>query len=452
MQKIRIGLLVAALFTAYTVIAVAKHLRVRTTGFDLGIFEQAVRGYAGGHAPLAPLKGPGVNLLGDHFHPILALLGPIYHVFPSPYTLLVAQAALFALSAVPVTRLAVLRLGTRGGLAIGAAYGLSWGIQQAAGFDFHEVCFAVPLLAFSLECLVHRRWGAAVAWAAPLVLVKEDLPLTVAAIGGYLILRGRRRFGLATVAGAVAAGLLIVVVVVPAFNTGGGYAYTSGGALLSGIPLKLLTLALLLLPTGFLAVRSPLLLLALPTLAWRFWADNPHYWGTRYHYSAVLMPIVFVALLDAPLALLDRFRRRLPYAALAFAVLLSAVLPLNALADPATWRRDPAATAVRQALRRIPDDARVAASNRLAPQLTARCEVYLFPFYPDATVRPEWVVVSDPPDTGLSPADRSRAALAALPGLGYRPVAAAGGVTLFTNGGPGRTGPVSARSAGGRPG
>jgi predicted membrane protein DUF2079 len=451
-QKIRTGLLVAALFTAYTVIAVAKHLRVRTTGFDLGIFEQGVRGYAGGGPPLAPLKGPGVNLLGDHFHPVLALLGPVYRVFPGPCTLLVAQAALLALSALPVTRLAVLRFGQRGGLAVGAAYGLSWGIQQAAGFDFHEVCFAVPLLAFSLECLALRRWGAAVAWAAPLVLVKEDLPLTVAAIGGYLVLRGQRRLGLATVAGAVAAGLLVVKVVVPMFNQAGAYTYTSDGALLSGIPLKLLTLALLLLPTGFLAARSPILLLALPTLAWRFWADNPHYWGPRYHYSAVLMPIVFVAMLDAPPALIDRYRRRLPAAALAFAVLASAVLPLRALADPATWRRDPAAEAIRLTLRRIPDGARVAASNRLAPQLTARCEVYLFPFYPAAAVRPEWIAVAGPPDTGVAPADRTRAAVAALPGLGYQPVAAAGGVTLFTNGGLARTGPVSARSAGGRPG
>lgn len=412
----RIGSLAVALFAAYAMVAVTKHLRVRTNGFDLGIFEQGVRGYADLRAPLAPLKGPGVHLLGDHFHPILILLAPIYRVFPSPITLLIVQAALLALSAVPVTRLAVARFGTHGGLAIGAAYGLSWGIQQAVGFDFHEICFAVPLLAFSLECLVRRRWGAAVAWAAPLLLVKEDLPLTVAAIGAYLVLRGRWRLGLATIGGAVAAGLLIVLVLIPAFNQADAYGYTSGGAPLTGVPGKLLTVVLLLLPTGFLAVRSPLLLLALPTLTWRFWADNPHYWGTEYHYSAVLMPIVFVAMLDAPPALLDRYHRWLPAACLAVAVSASAVLPLNALADPITWRGDPAAAAIRSALTRIPDGAVVAADQRLAPQLTARCEVYLFPFYPNAVVRPEWVAVRGPLD--------------AVPG--YRKVTTDGGVVLFT--------------------
>jgi uncharacterized membrane protein len=344
------------------------------------------------------------------------VLGPLYRIFPTPYTLLVVQSALLALSALPVTRLARERHGRRGGLAIGAAYGLSWGIQQAAGFDFHEVCFAVPLLAFSLECLARGRWGAAVAWAAPLVLVKEDLPATVAAIGGYLILRGQRRLGAATVGGAVVAGLLIVKVAIPAFNTAHAYSYTSGGALTGGVATKLATVAMLLLPVGFRALRSPLAIIAIPTLAWRFWAANPHYWGILFHYSAVLMPIVFVAMLDA------RPRRWMPRVSLAVAVLLTAVMPLRALADPATWRPDPAAAAIRAALRQIPDGATVAASNRLAPQLTARCEVYLFPFRPDATVRPDWVAVLDP--AGSSPAG-------ALPALGYREVSAGGGVVLF---------------------
>jgi hypothetical protein len=44
---------------------------------------------------------------------------------------------------------------------------------------------------------------------------------------------------------------------------------------------------------------TPLLLAAVPTSAWRFWSTNPFYWGTGFQYSAVLMPITFVAFLDA---------------------------------------------------------------------------------------------------------------------------------------------------------
>src|SRR5690348_8114892 len=140
-------------FAGYATLSVLRHMRLRSTGYDLGIFEQAVRGYANGGPPVADLKGPGFDLLGDHFHPILALLAPAYRVFPGPVTLLVAQAALLAVSVVPVTRLALDRFGRSPSLAIGTGYGLSSGLQSTVGFDFHEVCFAVPLLAFSVTAL-----------------------------------------------------------------------------------------------------------------------------------------------------------------------------------------------------------------------------------------------------------------------------------------------------------
>src|SRR5690349_12250578 len=81
-------------FVLFAALSVTRHRRLQTAGYDLGIFEQAVRGYAGFGAPIAPIKGAGTNLLGDHFHPILILLAPAYRLAPSPITLLVAQAML----------------------------------------------------------------------------------------------------------------------------------------------------------------------------------------------------------------------------------------------------------------------------------------------------------------------------------------------------------------------
>src|SRR5258705_2779678 len=103
--------LAIAFFGLYTTLSVSRHLRLRSSGYDLGIFEQAIRGYAHLRPPVVDLKGPGYFLLGDHFHPILALLGPVYRLFPSPVTLLIAQAALLAVSIIPLTRLAISQLG-----------------------------------------------------------------------------------------------------------------------------------------------------------------------------------------------------------------------------------------------------------------------------------------------------------------------------------------------------
>ncbi|MEU9283706.1 DUF2079 domain-containing protein [Streptomyces sp. NPDC048275] len=392
-------LLATALFTAYAALSIGRYRYLATRSWDLGIFEQAVRGYAHLRAPIVDLKGPGTNVLGDHFSPITALLAPAYRLFPTPVTLLVAQAALLALSAVPVTRAAARLLGRRRGLALGIAYGLSWGIQRAVDFDFHEICFAVPLIAFALEAVLAHRWRAALLWALPLVLVKEDLGLTVAAIALVVAARARRPaprtavHALGAAAFGVLAAVLTFTVVIPSFNTAGTYDYwdkadaATGAfhsALFDGLGTKLRTLAWLLIPTtGLLALRSPLLLVALPTLGWRFAASDPHYWGTDWHYSAVLMPVLSLALADAlsharwsPRPWMRSYARHLPSAVAAAALALTTTLPLSMLTDPDAYRKPARVSAVERMLERVPDGASVEANIGPSSRLTSRCRVF----------------------------------------------------------------------------
>lgn len=435
-------LLAAALCLTYACWSIHRHLRLETRGYDLGIFEQAVRGYAHLGAPEATIKAPGFNLLGDHFHPILVVLAPLYRLFPSPITLLVAQAALIAASSIPITQLAVRIVGRGAAVSVGLAYGLSWGLQAAVDFDFHEVAFAVPLLAFGLTALVERRFLAAVAWALPLIAVKEDLPATVAVIGLLVALRGRRRLGTAMSLIAICSGLVIVGAIVPALNPSHVYPYTDSTAIDSHDPVhrlflpavKLHTLLWLVAPTLLLALRSPLLLAAVPTLVWRFWSTNPLYWGTGFQYSAVLMPIVFVALLDALNTTgTGRRARAAVHATCVIAVVATMLnpLPLRGLLNPDTWAADTEARQVRLVLARIPDNAQVAADNRLAPQLASRHTVYFFPVYPQADVQPEWVAVSVPPDTTMATPVTMAAALDRLPGYGYQVALRTGDVIIF---------------------
>ncbi|MFF6880134.1 DUF2079 domain-containing protein [Streptomyces sp. NPDC012474] len=386
--------LAAVLFAAYTLVSVGRYRHMTGLSWDLGIFEQVVRAYAQLRAPVSDLKGPGFVILGDHFSPVTALLAPLYRLFPSPVTLLVAQAALFALSAVPVTRAATRLLGRRRGLALGLAYGLSWGLQRAVDFDFHEICFAVPMIAFSLEALLARRPRAALGWALPLVLVKEDLGLTLAAIALVVAWRAGGssprtvRYALGVAVFGVAATVLALTVVVPAFNTSGGYDYwnkvSGAGSPFDGTGTKLRTLAWLLIPTtGLLALRSPLLLVALPTLGWRFVSGDEHYWGTDWHYSAVLMPVVFLALADALPAVrrgtrawLRSYAAHLPAAVAAAALALTTSLPLAQLTEAGIYRKPAAVSDVERLLERIPDDATVEANIGPISRLTSRCRVF----------------------------------------------------------------------------
>ncbi|MFC8241327.1 DUF2079 domain-containing protein [Streptomyces chartreusis] len=389
-------LLAAALFVGYAIVSVGRYRHLGQKSWDLGIFEQVIRSYAHLQAPIADLKGPGFNILGDHFSPVTVLLAPVYRIFPSSITLLVAQAALFALSAVPVTRAAARLLGRRQGLAIGVAYGLSWGLQQAVDFDFHEICFAVPLIAFSLEALLARRWRAALLWALPLVLVKEDLGLTLTALALVVAWRARQhspraaRWALGVAVFGVVALALTLLVVIPSFNSAGTYDYwnkvdeSGGGGPFDGLDTKLRTLAWLLIPTtGLLALRSPILLVALPTIGWRFVSAYPQYWGTDWHYSAVLMPVVTFALVDALVihrnstrAWLRSYVQHLPAAVAAASLALTTSLPLADLTEGEIYRKPARVSAIERLLAEVPDGASVEANIAPISRLTSRCRVF----------------------------------------------------------------------------
>ncbi|MFF8868347.1 DUF2079 domain-containing protein [Streptomyces sp. NPDC015139] len=393
------GHLLAVTCTAlYAVLALSRWLNYRTMSWDLGIFEQVVSGYAHWQEPVSDLKGPGFNILGDHFSPVVALLAPLHGIWPSPVTLLMAQSVLLGWSVWPVTSAAAHLLGRRTGLLLGASYGLSWGLQRAADFDFHEIAFAVPMIAASLSALVTRRWYAALLWALPLVLVKEDLGMTCMVVALITAQRCRRgRTGLALIALATAAVgavccLFTVTVIIPAAS-GHGYDYwvkigdrTDPVTALfrHGGGEKLRTLIWTLLPTtGLLALRSPLLLIATPTLLWRFLSNDEHYWSTDWHYSAVLMPITTIALVDALAAVrctrrlyLRIYAGHLPTALLASALALCTTLPFATLTEAATYRADPAAKAGANVLATVPDGATVEVDIVPSAHLADRCRVF----------------------------------------------------------------------------
>lgn len=403
------GLLAAG----YATLSVRRHALMLTTGYDLGIFEQSVRSYAHGQLPTSLLKGIDYPLLGDHFSPILAVLAPIYAVFPVPQTLLVAQAVLLAVGLVPLSMWAARMFGPGVAVAVALIYGLGGGLAHAVAFDFHEIAFAVPLLAFSLSALGQRRYVHAVLWAAPLVLVKEDLGLTTAVIGGIIVLRSGRNVGrnhvtgLATIIFGVSATVWETSTVIPAFNPAGANAYT--GQITPAIAIeqlatlfttdtKIATVVLLLLPTAFIALRSPLLLAAVPTLLWRFLSDNPNYWGTSFHYDAVLVPIVTAAFVEGLSRVRsdpfrgDRRIRTVLAAGLVATALLFCQSPLLQLISPAFWRTPAHVVAARAVLSEIPPGASVAASNSLAPQLTGSMDVSLLGILPLDVSRPDYIV------------------------------------------------------------
>lgn len=349
--RLWLGFLVVAVFAVDVTFALARHATFRTTGFDLGIFDQAIRDYAHFRAPIVPLKGPDSNLLGDHFHPLIAVLAPLYWIWDDPRMLLIAQAGLFAVSIVTVTRFAARRFGTRTAWWIGLVYGISWPLQRAVEFDFHEIALAVPLIAVVIDALDRRRLRTVAICSLLLLGVREDLGAMVVLVGVLVALPGTGARFSGTPAGLrghwdrrrVLGGLGLIVlglagyrfatgIVIPALAPTGAFAYWTFPALGPDLPaaarfvvthpwqvlvlfvtpqMKAHTLLAMVTPTAFLALGSRYLLLAVPFVAERMLNSRSQLWDTGFHYTSVIAPILVMAAADTMHRLAPAFDHRI---------------------------------------------------------------------------------------------------------------------------------------------
>lgn len=386
----------AMLFTtAWVLLSVLRELHSGDPTYDNAIFTEAVKGWATRGAPIVDIKGAGFNLLGDHWSPILAVLAPAWLVWPSTLMIVTAQAFLFGWSVGIVSDTAARLLGRTRGLGVAVAYGLSFGLQQGLDVGFHEWAFAVPLLAVAGRQLVLDQPARAFWWALPLLLVKEDMGPVVAVFGLLIAWRWRRwtLAGVLVVAG-LGSTVLDIFVLIPHFNPLHRYDYFTGAYNVLPhkdwweIPLRMVwpfakwqTLGWTFGITAFVCLRSPVMWLAAPILAWRFAATDPGFWNIGWHYSETMMPIVFVAAADG----LDRmqfsrrpwerwYRRQAVPGMVFTAVALTVGIPLgvSTLFDTGTYRQTPLDKAYLAADAAIPPNVTVSAPVAMLSVLAAK--------------------------------------------------------------------------------
>jgi uncharacterized membrane protein len=409
---------VAAFACSFGALSVLRDRAFNTGRFDLGNMVQAVWSTAHGH-PLrvTDLAGDQMSRLGAHFDPILVAFAPLWWLWPHASLLLVAQAFAIALGAVPVYLLATKHLGSA---HAGVGFALAYLVYPATTWltlnEFHPVAFATPLLLLGFWYLDEDRFWPFVACAVAASLCKEEVPLVVAAMGvWYALARGRVREGLSVAAAGVAWTALAVGVVIPHFSHGvspfaGRYdevGGTPGGIVRTFVehPLRVLGamfdgrgnryLLDLVLPLGALSLLSPVVLVAAPELAINLLSSTPTQTSIHFHYVAAEIPAFVVAAIFGAEKL-----RRYPVVTFALAAAIVGNFVLGAIP---VWRVFPGGQTLQahaasvsghaeiaaRALRVIPDDAVVSATNSLGAHLSARRRVLSFPFVQDAT----WVAI-----------------------------------------------------------
>ena len=419
---------IGAYGVAFSALSILRHRAFQTGRFDLGNMVQAVWSTAHGH-PLrvTGLRGDGISRLAAHFDPILAAFAPLWLVWPSPDMLLVAQAIAVALGALPVFWLAHKHLGSpRAGLGFALAYLLYPPTQWLTLNEFHPVALACPLLLFAVWYLDEGRLLAFSLCALLAALTKEEIAFVVAGLGLWWALgRGRQVEGALIAAVGIAVAAIAIEVVIPHFNRAGTSSFftrynevggTPGGIVHTAVtdPWRIVTtavtgrglgyLARLFLPLGLLALLAPLLLLAaIPELAINLLSAATTQTSIRFHYTAGLIPVlVAAAVLGAARLARGRPERVPPLAAGAVVLALVSNYALGAIP---LWRYFPAGQQAQAhaaevsehdriaatALRLIPGNAVVSATNTLGAHLSARSRVLSFPFVQDAT----WIAADE---------------------------------------------------------
>jgi uncharacterized membrane protein len=414
-----LALAVSAFAAGFGALAVLRHRSFETGRFDLGNMTQAVWSTANGD-PLAVtnLAGEQTTRLASHFDPILVLFAPLWLVWPSPEALLVAQAIALALGALPVFWLARKHLGSeRAGLGFALAYLLYPATQWVALSEFHPVALATPLLLFAFWYLGEDRLVPFAIFAALACTTKEEIPLAVAGLGVWYALARRRRVAGIAIAIAGAAVAVLALGVVSHYNDAGA-PFAGRYEEVGGSPVEILKtfvtdpvtiarvafdteglayLLALLVPLAFLPLAAPLALLpALPDLALNLLSSTDTQTSIHFHYVAPLVPALFAAAIFGAARLKRRVVTPLVALVLASNFVLGAIPLWSAIPGGEDLRADDSLISDRdrvasRALRLIPDDAVVSASNSLGAHLSGRRRFLSFPIRADAT----WIAVDE---------------------------------------------------------
>ncbi len=207
-------------------LSLLRHYRFASTQ-DLALFDQLLWNIRQGHGIWTTMSGNSWlqfphHFFGEHVAPVLYLLAYPAALAPGPEILLIVQALVVALAAIPAARIMAAETGWR---PAGIFAGLAWlafpGIWGAVLFDFHMEAFE-PLFLFAFWLSLRRGRLACWLWAGLYMACKEDAPFYLAAValaGGFIT--QHRRLGMAVCLAALAYGLLVWLWVQPACSPAG---------------------------------------------------------------------------------------------------------------------------------------------------------------------------------------------------------------------------------------
>lgn len=365
---------------------VVSHLSLRTTAFDLSLFDYALWNSVHGRLGWVPFIGH--SIFSEHFMPVLAVLALPYGLWPSPLHLILLQVGAVGIAALLIVHLARFeRIDTFAIVVIVAAFLLSRPSYLAINSFFYPEALQP---AFVVGCVLAWRLNRpALYWMclALLLMTKEDAAVYVATFGiiQCVIDPVRRRQALATVAVAIAWLIFATAIAIPYSRTIDGlpaanhfltarYGSADGNVHISVLIARVFSLrsaaaALGALGAfGLLSLGAPQWLLVIgPGLIMNLAAKPDTLQATLAgHYYWPILPWVAVAALIG----FQRLRLVAPRFAVAWCVLLG-IATMATSPMLRSWEQFSVDPAARQTREQLPDTTGlvVAAQPNLVPHL-----------------------------------------------------------------------------------
>jgi uncharacterized membrane protein len=401
-------------------ITILKNRAFLTSGFDLGIFNQAF------HTTLFDGKlfyetgdlsfNPGGSFFGAHFSPILFLLLPFYAIYPRVENLLVMQTVILALGAFPVYWMGRDKLGKNVAYTISLIYLLYPPLILLNLNDFHMEAFTSTFFLFSVYYLEQEKWPNFFTFILLAIFTIEFAPIIGVFVALYaFVLYYRRNFKnrrKARIYIAIAAVMAILFVIIAlktkeAFNNSTSpISSTFHNILLNPAELpkeivsdfggKILYLISFLAPLAFLPFLAPEpLIMALPWFGLSFMSTYQFYHVIFYQYTGFVIPFTMIALPKAIERLnLKQTQRIIPLLLMA-TLICSVYLPLST-GSPWNYQLpvpNDRTQKIHEILALIPSNASILTENDVFPHVSNRLNAYMYLPVDSPNISPEYVLV-----------------------------------------------------------
>ncbi len=376
--------------------------------FDTGIFDQGTWLISQGKNPFVTVRG--LHLFADHATYIQVLIAPLYWLWDSTKLLLIVQLLVLTLGAVPVYLIAFERFKCGWtSLLFSVSYLMYPALNYFVVEGYHPVTLSVTFILFSYYFLIRKIYPLFYVFGFLALMCKETLAPTFIFFGVYIFFVHDRKVGAVTYSFAIIWLLLLINVLMPFFGGGEGlYVGRSFGSFGSS-PLEIIGSFLnpglmydkivtsqnfkysldLLMPVSFLPLLDFKSLLIAASFFMNILTDWPYAHSIIYHYSAPIVPFIFISAING----VARFKNKTRY--LLLALLLISAVAGNLYTGPkftslsnvdwitytvthsgVTYARS---ENIIEIFESIPDDASVSVSYNYLPWFAHREGIYMYP-------------------------------------------------------------------------